>query len=148
MMKEMSETIGVSRPTLSRYFQDPSAVRPSTSKKIQARLSEVDCTFGYAVMDDCFGHREFTNATIPCANDRMAIGAVRAANKNGGLRIAGHDEPPLSQHMFPVITTVAQDVDSIAGAAIQLLAQGARGGRSTEAVEVFIEAVMKPRESA
>ncbi|MDE0210712.1 MAG: LacI family DNA-binding transcriptional regulator [Boseongicola sp.] len=114
--------------------------------------------FGNAVMDDCFGRREFTNATILCANDRVAIGAVRAANKHGlflrggisggGLRIAGHDDHPLSQYMFPALTTVAQDVEGIADAAIQLLAQRARGGRSTEAVEFFLEAVMTPRESA
>ena len=114
--------------------------------------------FGYAVMDDCFGRREFTNSTILCANDRVAIGAIRAANKHGlfsrgsiaggGLRIAGHDDHPLSQYMFPALTTVAQDVEGIADAAIQLLAQRARGGRSTETVEVFLNAAMKPRESA
>ena len=46
-MKELSETIGVSRPTLSRYFQDPSAVRPLTSKKIQERLSGVDYVYNF-----------------------------------------------------------------------------------------------------
>ena len=114
--------------------------------------------FGYTVMDDCFGRREYTNSTILCANDRVAIGAIRAANKHGlfprggiaggGLRIAGHDDHPLSQYMTPALTTVAQDVEGIADAAIQLLAQRARGGRSAEAVEVFLDAAMKPRESA
>ncbi|MGI9503869.1 MAG: helix-turn-helix domain-containing protein, partial [Geminicoccaceae bacterium] len=34
-MKELAEAIGISRPTLSRYFQDPSSVRDSTSQKIK-----------------------------------------------------------------------------------------------------------------
>ncbi len=119
--------------------------------------------FGHTVMDDCFGRREFTNSTILCANDRVAIGAIRAANKHGlfsrggiagggnaggGCRIAGHDDHPLSQYMFPALTTVAQDVEGIADAAVQLLAERARGERNSKTVEVFLSATMKPRESA
>ena len=37
-MKELSEAIGISRPTLSRYFQDPDSVRASTSDKIKEGL--------------------------------------------------------------------------------------------------------------
>ena len=114
--------------------------------------------FGYSVMDDCFGRREFTNSTILCANDRVAIGAIRAANKHGlfarggtavgGLRIAGHDDHPLSQYMFPALTTVAQDVEGIADSAVQLLEQRVQGNRISESVEVLLGAAMKPRESA
>ena len=41
-MEELSRAIGVSRPTLSRYFQDPSSVKGSTSTKIRAGLERVD----------------------------------------------------------------------------------------------------------
>ena len=41
-MEELSERIGVSRPTLSRYFQSPDSVRGSTSEKIRRALAEVE----------------------------------------------------------------------------------------------------------
>ena len=41
-MNELSDALGISRPTLSRFFQDPASVRPSTSAKIEERLKSVD----------------------------------------------------------------------------------------------------------
>lgn len=35
-------TIGVSRPTLSKCFETPSSVRPSTPSKVEEALSRVD----------------------------------------------------------------------------------------------------------
>ena len=46
-MKDLSEAIGISRLTLSRYFQDPTAVRTSTSQKIKECLSEVDYIYNF-----------------------------------------------------------------------------------------------------
>jgi len=46
-MKELSEAIGISRPTLSRYFQNPKSVRASTSKRIEERLAEVDYVYNF-----------------------------------------------------------------------------------------------------
>lgn len=46
-MKDLSEAIGISRPTLSRYFQNPTAVRTSTSQKIKERLFEVDYVYDF-----------------------------------------------------------------------------------------------------
>ncbi|MDB4245445.1 LacI family transcriptional regulator, partial [Amylibacter sp.] len=34
-MKELSKAIGISRPTLARFFEDESKVLPSTSKKLK-----------------------------------------------------------------------------------------------------------------
>ncbi len=70
--------------------------------------------------------------TILCANDRLAFGVIAAAYQlglrvgHGGdcdLRVAGHDDHPLSQYACPPITTVAQNCDEIGRLAIKLLLQ-------------------------
>lgn len=68
--------------------------------------------------------------TILCANDRLAFGVIAAAWQKGlkvghgadfDLRIAGHDDHPLSQYACPPITTVAQNYNEIGRLAIELL---------------------------
>jgi len=39
-MEEFAEAIGLSRPTVSKYFQDPGSVRPKVRERIEAGLSE------------------------------------------------------------------------------------------------------------
>lgn len=41
-MEEFAARSGLSRPTVSKYFQDPSSVRPSTRARIEAALEELD----------------------------------------------------------------------------------------------------------
>ncbi len=41
-MEEFAEVSGISRPTVSKYFHDPSSVRKSTRGKIEAALEEYD----------------------------------------------------------------------------------------------------------
>jgi len=41
-MEEFSVASGISRPTVSRYFQDPTSVRKSTREKIERALAEFD----------------------------------------------------------------------------------------------------------
>ena len=113
--------------------------------------------YGYEVMDTHFSHGRYDDATILCANDRVAIGAIRAANKYGlfgkrtgersALRIAGHDDHPLSQYIFPSLTTVAQDIDGIAKGAVDLLIERARMGRNGEAVCLLKDTTLILRES-
>ncbi len=68
--------------------------------------------------------------TIVCANDRLAFGVLAAAWQKGfkvgrgldcDLRVAGHDDHPLSQYACPPITTVAQNYSEIGRLAIGLL---------------------------
>nr|WP_319250937.1 LacI family DNA-binding transcriptional regulator [uncultured Celeribacter sp.] len=68
--------------------------------------------------------------TILCANDRVAFGALLAAWEAGkrvghadgaDLRIAGHDDHPLSRFACPPLTTVAQNYEKIAFHAMQNL---------------------------
>ena len=41
-MEEFAEVSGISRPTLSKFFQDPTSVRQSTRKRIEGALAEYD----------------------------------------------------------------------------------------------------------
>ncbi|CDX40290.1 LacI family transcription regulator (fragment) [Mesorhizobium sp. SOD10] len=86
-----------------------------------------------------FGHDEalrilkgqgFPTRTVLCANDRIAFGVISAAYELGlkvghgadcDLRVAGHDDHPLSRYACPPITTVAQNYNEIGRLAIELL---------------------------
>jgi len=78
-----------------------------------------------------FGHEQVAKLlsegkypdTLLCANDRVAFGALLAAWEAGikvgngpdcALRIAGHDDHPLSRFTTPPLTTAAQDFGEIA----------------------------------
>ncbi|SDI61203.1 LacI family DNA-binding transcriptional regulator [Salipiger marinus] len=60
--------------------------------------------------------------TLLCANDRLAFGVIAAAHEAGlrvghgegyDLRVAGHDDHPLSRYSAPSLTTIAQDYEGI-----------------------------------
>ncbi|MGP9796124.1 LacI family DNA-binding transcriptional regulator [Halomonas sp. 86] len=70
------------------------------------------------------------STTILCANDRIALGVQLAAWEAGiivgrrpeaTLRVAGHDDHPFARYACPPLTTVSQDVASIAQGAMQQL---------------------------
>jgi len=113
--------------------------------------------YGYEIMDDHFSQQRHISATILCANDRIAIGAIRAANKhglfrngrgaNGALRIAGHDDHPLSQYMYPAISTVAQDIEGIGKDAVRLILERIRGERVAKRQHILKKSTLKLRES-
>lgn len=85
---------------------------------------------GEAVLSDFLSRGQYHDRSIVCANDRVAIGALRAASRHGltpgrqaegGMRIAGHDDYPLCPFTTPALTTVAQNVDSIGATAVSRL---------------------------
>lgn len=116
--------------------------------------------YAHDVMDAHFARGAFGNATILCANDRLAIGVIRAASRHGLfrvdekggslLRVAGHDDHPLSSFMTPTLTTVAQDAGAIGSAVVSRLVESIEAGRLSgdDASEARCEAVLKIRESA
>jgi DNA-binding LacI/PurR family transcriptional regulator len=72
----------------------------------------------------------FPTRTVLCANDRLAFGVIAAAYQAGlkvgrgdgcDLRIAGHDDQPLSRFACPPLTTVAQNTGEISRIAVDLL---------------------------
>lgn len=113
---------------------------------------------GLAVLDHYFSKGDLTEASILCANDRVAIGALRAAAhhglepgalRKGGLRIAGHDDYPLCPYTTPTLTTVAQDVAAIGQAAVDRLIEKSRAENShdNQAVQLM-DGILKVRQSA
>jgi LacI family transcriptional regulator, repressor for deo operon, udp, cdd, tsx, nupC, and nupG len=92
--------------------------------------------------------------TILCANDRVAFGVMAAACQMGisvgrlaDLRIAGHDDHPLSQYACPSLTTVAQDVDRLATLSLGRLMQGIADGANKNSAD-RLEARLIMRNSA
>jgi len=80
--------------------------------------------------------------TILCANDRIAFGVMAAACQIGisvgrlaDVRIAGHDDHPLSQYACPSLTTVAQDVDRLATLSLERLMQGIADGANKSSAD-------------
>lgn len=113
---------------------------------------------GQAVLDRAFSHGELTEESILCANDRVAIGALRAASmhgfepggkRRGGLRIMGHDDYPLCPFLVPSLTTVEQNLEGIGARAVGLLADKIHGENSSDLqiLDLF-DGVLKVRESA
>ena len=91
---------------------------------------------------------------ILCANDRIAFGVMAAACQAGltlgraaGLRVAGHDDHPLSQYACPSLTTVAQDVERLATVSLECLMQGIAEGANVSSSRL-IEAKLIMRASA
>ncbi len=113
---------------------------------------------GLAVLDREFSRGRLTDRSILCVNDRVAIGALRAAarhglepgaRRRGGLRIAGHDDYPLCPFTVPTLTTVAQDVEAIGRAAVARLVAKIKGETRARAQSVdLFDGVLKVRESA
>lgn len=92
--------------------------------------------------------------TILCANDRVAFGVMAAACQSGisvgrlaDLRVAGHDDHPLSQYACPSLTTVAQDVERLATLSLERLMQGISDGGNKDSAD-RLEARLIMRNSA
>ena len=113
---------------------------------------------GLAVLNDQFSKGRLLESSILCANDRVAIGALRAAAEHGlepgalrrgGLRIAGHDDYPLCPYTTPALTTVAQNVAAIGQAAVdRLLEKCSAEKQSGNHAITLMDGVLKIRESA
>ncbi|MCZ7852558.1 LacI family DNA-binding transcriptional regulator [Agrobacterium salinitolerans] len=103
---------------------------------------------------------DLPSRTILCANDRIAFGVISAASQKGmkvghgtgyDLRVAGHDDHPLSRYANPPITTVAQNYNEIGRLSIELLFQklNEEAGQSTRIRDrILLSADLMLRKSA
>jgi DNA-binding LacI/PurR family transcriptional regulator len=118
-------------------------------------FEEIGYTVATRVLDD----GGFPTGTLLCANDRLAIGVLAAAYAKGvrvgiepgcGLRVAGHDDHPLSRFTCPALTTMAQDYEGLAGRGIDMLFDLIEGRRSEngEPARSLLEARLMMRASA
>ncbi|MBB2683759.1 UNVERIFIED_ORG: DNA-binding LacI/PurR family transcriptional regulator [Rhizobium etli] len=102
----------------------------------------------------------FPKRTVLCANDRVAFGVIAAAFQLGlkvghgagyDLRVAGHDDHPLSRYACPPITTVAQNYNEIGRLAIEMLLgrlDEGEGLATTPAARILLNAELMLRTSA
>jgi DNA-binding LacI/PurR family transcriptional regulator len=76
------------------------------------------------------GSGGFPTSIVLCANDRIAFGVLAALNQAGKkvgitpeseIRVAGHDNQPLSEYIWPPLTTVQQNTAEMGKLAINLL---------------------------
>jgi len=115
---------------------------------------------GYAKMESMLNAGKLPGKTILCANDRFAFGAMSALYAAGlkigrgadcDVRIAGHDDHPLSRYTCPPLTTMAQNASEIAATSVQLLLKSinddAENGR-VAATRVILETSLVMRDSA
>lgn len=85
---------------------------------------------GYRAGGKMLSEGVFATSTVLCSNDRLAIGLLASAHKQGvkvglndacTLRIAGHDDHPFARFTGPRLTTIAQDYKAIAKSAADRL---------------------------
>ena len=79
---------------------------------------------------------------IFCANDDMAAGVLRVATRHGidvpgQLSIAGCDDIPLAQQLYPTLTTIRQPLSAMAETASLALVEGARGNPPAPGLETI-----------
>jgi DNA-binding LacI/PurR family transcriptional regulator len=80
---------------------------------------------------------------VVCASDTLALGAVRAARKQGrtvpgGLSVVGFDDSPLMTATDPALTTVRQPVRAMGAAAVESL-KAQINGHVLAGIEVSFE---------
>ena len=94
---------------------DPNLILPGRFRFKQA----LDCAHKILALPD-------RPTAIFAANDQMAVAAMMAAHKMGlsvpeDLSVIGFDDTPMSQLIWPTLTTIAQPYDEIARSAVQVL---------------------------
>lgn len=70
---------------------------------------------------------------VACANDDMAAGAMLALHRAGldiprAISVTGFDDTPMSEVVWPPLTTIRQPIKDITERAVQLLAQNQSNG--------------------
>ena len=112
----------------------------------------------YEATNRILGNGGFATTTIQCSTDRVAFGVIAALNEAGlrvgitpecGIRIAGHDNLPLSPYTSPPLTTVSQDIQRMGQIALDLLfSKMDQGEAPVEGDQVLLNAELIFRKSA
>lgn len=112
---------------------------------------------GYEQAQSIFDSGRPPASTILCANDRLAFGVMAAAHERGlrvgrgagcDLRIAAHDDHPLSRYACPALTTMTQDAPAMAGRSVEILLQRLDVQQAVPATKLRIDATLAMRHSA
>jgi len=89
---------------------------------------------------------------IFCANDYVALGAIKALNELGikvpeDISIMGFDDSPFASFMIPALTTVCQPREEMGALATQLLIERLESGKHTIYRNVVLPTKIVERES-
>ncbi|OBZ94656.1 LacI family transcriptional regulator [Pararhizobium polonicum] len=115
---------------------------------------------GYEQTEALLANGTLPSKTILCSNDRLAFGVMAAAYSRGigigrksgsQLRIAAHDDHPLSRYACPPLTTMAQDFAAMAGHSVEMLLallEETDGGTEPLARRVSLNGTLVMRQSA
>ncbi len=114
---------------------------------------------GFDQANGYFSAEVLPRRTILCATDRTAFGVLAAASQRGlrvsrvaaagDIRVAGHDDHPLSRFACPSLTTVAQNSEEMANLAVDLLASKDGNARAKSPRDLRrLEARLVMRDSA
>ncbi|MFB2549818.1 LacI family DNA-binding transcriptional regulator [Ensifer soli] len=112
---------------------------------------------GYEQMEAILSRNALPGRTVLCANDRLAFGVMAAAFSQGkrvgrrgdcDLRVAAHDDHPLSRFTGPALTTMAQDFSGIARRSVETLLALMGDERADVAPMLYFDATLAMRQSA
>ncbi|GIT87976.1 MULTISPECIES: LacI family DNA-binding transcriptional regulator [Roseobacter] len=117
-------------------------------------FEEIGRNGGFKLLDE----KILKTDTVLCSNDRLAIGFLSACYDRGvrvgrdascDLRVASHDDHPLSRFACPSLTTAAHDYASVSEHAVETLFQCIEnGGNSGARPETLFPARLIIRDSA
>ncbi|MCB1405326.1 MAG: LacI family DNA-binding transcriptional regulator, partial [Rhodobacteraceae bacterium] len=100
-MEELAVAIGVSRPTLSRFFQDPGLVKPNTVERIEKGLAQVEYVPNFFATRLNRKSTGMIGVIIPYLNDLFftkLLEAVESAAMDAGLTVitqCSHSNPAI-----------------------------------------------------
>ena len=97
--------------------------------------------------------RDKSVTAIFCANDQMAIGALRALSEvdrrvPGDVCVVGFDDIPEASYLIPPLTTVRQDFAELGRRAMALFVELATGERRPGPVKILLTPQLCIRESS
>ena len=153
---------GVNQNALDRRLAYISAMEKAGSEPLIIPAPSQSWEFeaaGFEQATNYFSTKALPSRTILCANDRTAFGVMAAANhcglrvsRAGGpneIRVAGHDDHPLSRFASPPLTTLAQDYVEMANLAVDILAtREDSSGVKTNGNIILLEAKLIMRDTA
>lgn len=154
MMANTNERTESYRATMRREGHEPLVIECESSPSWEFER------LGYEQMQRMLARGSLPGKTLLCANDRFAFGAMAAAFTSGlkigraegcDIRIAGHDDHPLSRYTCPSLTTMAQNAPEIAAKSVELLLKSVEDEEADRKVapsRVILEATLVMRESA
>lgn len=98
-MEDFAAASGISRPTVSKYFNDPESVRASTRERIEAALEQYDYRPNFYAINQNRRHTKNIGLVVPNMTDPFFAGIARVIE--GLILEAGYNPLLLSSHSGP-----------------------------------------------